>query len=822
MADVYLATDTQRAVSVALKVMRAELSLDEYFETYFQREASVLQQLQHPNIVRLYELVRDGNLLFLVMDYITGPTLQQHLFTKKLLPTSDAILIARSLATALDFAHSKGVIHRDLKPSNVLLADHGAILLSDFGVARVAGSVTTAASRMGTLAYMSPEQITGGELTPAADQYSLGILLWELLTGRRPFVGETPGLAAGPLGERVMEEHLKYPPPTGVLPADMFPILVRTLAKHAQQRFPTCLDMVNQLITNTGVQPTSAKHWNRKIDDFDSAPTQPPPIALPKPGIGVIATPAAADVVKRFTVAPLSEAPAKLRKRDPILPSFELLDHSVPQQVSEAEINRKTAIIEKTLREFDVQATVIDYLSGPTVTQFAVQPGFVEKAGPDGVVRRQKVRIAQISGLANDLALTLAAGSLRIQAPVPGQSYVGIEVPNQQKSFVNLRGVMESVAFNRIESPLKIALGRDVSGAAVAADLGAMPHLLIAGTTGAGKSVCIAALITGLVMNNSPEDLRLVLVDPKRVELIRFNGLPHLLGRVEVELERIVGTLRWIVREMERRYKKFEEHRVRDLDGHNRKVKRRKEEYLPRIVVVIDELADLMMLAQDEVERNLARLAQMARATGIHLVVATQRPSTDILTGLIKANFPARISFSVASAVDSRVVLDSVGAEALLGQGDMLFLSPDAPAPVRLQGVYVSDAELEKVVEHWVTQSAEQAPAAVIKPAIETEAPVNPAAGPEAPWDALLLQQASVADKDDLIAQAIAVVKEARAASASLLQRKLKLGYSRAERLMDELEEMGIIGREQSGGKTREVLLLDDDAPAGDRDDERD
>ena len=291
MADVYLATDTQRAVSVALKVMRAELSLDEYFETYFQREASVLQQLQHPNIVRLYELVRDGNLLFLVMDYITGPTLQQHLFTKKLLPTSDAILIARSLATALDFAHSKGVIHRDLKPSNVLLADHGAILLSDFGVARVAGSVTTAASRMGTLAYMSPEQITGGELTPAADQYSLGILLWELLTGRRPFVGETPGLAAGPLGERVMEEHLKYPPPTGVLPADMFPVLVRTLAKHARQRFPTCLDMVNQLITNTGVQPTSAKLWNRKIDDFDSAPTQPPPIALPKPGVGVIAAP---------------------------------------------------------------------------------------------------------------------------------------------------------------------------------------------------------------------------------------------------------------------------------------------------------------------------------------------------------------------------------------------------------------------------------------------------------------------------------------------------------------------------------------------------
>ena len=401
---------------------------------------------------------------------------------------------------------------------------------------------------------------------------------------------------------------------------------------------------------------TTGLNWRHVIDLFIAMQQRRLPAEIPSPVLqraqsrkrrapAAAGPPAAADVVPRFRVTPLVEAPAKLRKRDPVLPSFELLDHSVPQQVSEAEINRKTAIIERTLREFDVLATVIDYLSGPTVTQFAVQPGFVEKAGPDGVVRRQKVRIAQISGLANDLALTLAAGSLRIQAPVPGQSYVGIEVPNQQKSFVNLRGVMESAAFNQIESPLKIALGRDVSGAAVAADLGAMPHLLIAGTTGAGKSVCIAALITGLVMNNTPEDLRLVLVDPKRVELIRFNGLPHLLGRVEVELERIVGTLRWIVREMERRYKKFEEHRVRDLDGHNRKVKRRKEEYLPRIVVVIYELADLMMLAQDEVERNLARLAQMARATGIHLVVATQRPSTDILTGLIKANFPARISF---------------------------------------------------------------------------------------------------------------------------------------------------------------------------------
>ena len=325
----------------------------------------------------------------------------------------------------------------------------------------------------------------------------------------------------------------------------------------------------------------------------------------------------------------------------------------------------------------------------------------MDKSVIDGEAK-QKVRVAQIASLSRDLALALSADRLRIEAPVPGRPYVGIEVPNTRSAMVRLRPILESDAFNKINSPLAIALGRDVSGSPVVADLARMPHLLIAGTTGSGKSVCIAAITACLVMNNTPEDLRLVMADPKMVELVRFNGLPHLYGKVETEIERIMGVLRWTVAEMDRRYKLLEASRSRNIDSYNRKVRRRKgEQPLPQIVVLIDELADMMMTSPDQTEHNLVRLAQMARATGIHLVVATQRPSTDVVTGLIKANFPARISFAMASSIDSRVILDSVGAESLLGRGDMLYLAPEAPAPMRSQGVWVTDQEIERVITFW-------------------------------------------------------------------------------------------------------------------------
>ncbi len=521
---------------------------------------------------------------------------------------------------------------------------------------------------------------------------------------------------------------------------------------------------------------------------------------------------------QRFTVAAHHDRRlTEPRRRSKLLPPLKLLGEGEPLRPSEAEINRNAETIEHTLQEFGVPAEVIDFRVGPAVTQFAVQPGFVEKAGKDGNVRRHKVRVAQISNRASDLTLALSARSIRVEAPVPGQSFVGIEVPNRQKTNVGLRGVIESQAFHSINSPLAIALGRDVSGAPVAADLGAMPHLLIAGTTGSGKSVCITSIVTCLICNNGPADLRLVMVDPKKVELLRFNGLPHLLGRVEVELDRIIGTLRWMVREMDSRYRKLEKIGARDLDDYNNKIQRRRgEEKMPRIVVVVDELADLMMMAQNETEQTLVRLAQMARATGIHLLVATQRPSTDILTGLIKANFPARISFAVASSTDSRVILDTTGAESLLGQGDMLFLSPDAPAPMRIQGVFTSDAEVDEIVAHW--REHEAADAADDDPAAEDETRLQMQAQ-VAPWDDLLRQRAQVADKDDQILQAVAVVKRHRTASASLLQRKLKIGYPRAARLMDELFEMGVVGEPRQGGKTREVLLQSGDTADGSMDD---
>jgi len=494
---------------------------------------------------------------------------------------------------------------------------------------------------------------------------------------------------------------------------------------------------------------------------------------------------------KQFKVDQKDERPKEPLQRDDQLPPLKLLIDERESRPDERHINQRAGLIEQTLAEFGVPAKVIGFQIGPTVTQFAVEPGFIEKPGAsdEEIARLRKVRVSQITSLGRDLALALSAERLRVQAPVPGRPYVGIEVPNSKSSVVRLRPVLETEAFYKVGSPLALALGRNVSGEPVIADLAAMPHLLIAGTTGSGKSVCIAAFTSCLVMNNAPEDLRLVMIDPKMVELVRFNGLPHLYGKVETDLERILGVLRWVVAEMDQRYMALEQSRSRNIDTYNRKARRRKDgQTMPRIVVMIDELADLMMSAPEVTEHSLVRLAQMARAVGIHLVVATQRPSTDVVTGLIKANFPSRMSFAVASSVDSRVILDTSGAESLLGRGDMLFLPPEAGSPVRIQGVWVTDQEVEKVISFWQ------------KTYEKTEAQPPP-------WDEMLEQEAVLADRDELVEKAIEIVARTQRASASMLQRQLRIGYPRASRLMDELEEMGIVGPSQGGGREREVLV---------------
>ena len=486
-----------------------------------------------------------------------------------------------------------------------------------------------------------------------------------------------------------------------------------------------------------------------------------------------------------------------------VLPDInEILEPGVQPEDDSENDRQRARVIEDTLRSFGAPAHVVDIKRGPTITLFGVEPDFVETRNG-----KTRVRVSKITALADDLALALAAARIRIQAPVPGKGYIGIEVPNRQVSLVALQDIIQSNAYQNLKSPLKVALGKDVSGNPVAADLTAMPHLLIAGTTGAGKSVCINDILTCFLLNMTPDQLRLILVDPKRVELTGYNGIPHLLSPVIVEAEHVVGALQWMMREMDNRYRKFSETHTRNIADYNAMCEAEGEKTLPYLVIVIDELADLMMLAPDETERSITRLAQLARATGIHLIIATQRPSTDILTGLIKANFPARIAFAVASSVDSRVILDQPGAERLLGRGDMLFQAPDAAAPVRIQGAYISDQEINRLAAYWrgftVSQNAPERPDQ--SAAFQTDH--HGVALKQTPlWEEMEEEN----DLDPKFYEAVDIIREEGQASISMLQRKMRIGYTRSARMIDKMEEKGIIGPPDPRTQIREVLPEDD------------
>jgi S-DNA-T family DNA segregation ATPase FtsK/SpoIIIE len=421
----------------------------------------------------------------------------------------------------------------------------------------------------------------------------------------------------------------------------------------------------------------------------------------------------------------------------------------------------------------------------------------------------RKVRVSRIVNLANDLALALSAAPIRIEAPIPGRPYVGVEVPNLTTNVVTLRHMMESDRFFRARGPIKLALGQDVSGQAVVTDLTTMPHLLIAGATGSGKSVCINAIVACMLSSHTPETLRLLMVDPKMVELVNYNGIPHLLAPVVTDLERVVGVLSWATREMDRRYKLFAKEGCRNIISYNDKMAKAGKDILPYIVIIIDELADLMMMAPDEVERTITRIAQMARATGMHLIIATQRPSVNVVTGLIKANFPARIAFAVTSQIDSRVILDTPGAERLLGRGDMLYMASDSAKLQRVQGVFVSDQELNRLVRFW--QGLNPVPERKREPGQVPENMVQ-----KSLWEEYKQIEQAVAEsqQDEMLEKAIEVVREQGRASVSLLQRRLRVGYARAARLIDEMEEQGIIGPDEGGGRARPVLVTQADDEA--------
>ncbi len=743
------------------------------------------------------------------------------------------------------------------------LTDVWQIAAAQAGGGYVGGLVTyvltTALGNLGAIATLMIVGVVAGVLVSGITRADVSALLQGLARDRQQATTSSP-LATPPPVER----------PIPLNPAPQSETAVQRALPLSPAIVPPEPEAPPETAHETAVPGT------RKTKENGRAQPRPARPQLPNTAVPPAQIPTPIFLGRQGDTAPNSVAPSTGSMGEswklPLI--ADILEAGTDQELNSSSIREQVEIIEHTLESFGAPATVVEINQGPTITQFGVEPNFLEMRGG----KRTKVKVGKIASLADDLALALAAQSIRVQAPVPGKGYVGIEVPNVSKAVVSLRDVMESAEFQKVaqKSPLAIGLGQNVSGQPIVADLAAMPHLLIAGTTGSGKSVCVNSIIAGLLLMNTPDVLKLVMIDPKRVELTGYNGIPHLAAPVVVEMERVIGTLQWALREMDHRYKLFAEVGARNISDYNKKITRESgREKLAYIVIIIDELADLMMLAPEDTERAITRLAQMARATGIHVVIATQRPSVDVVTGLIKANFPARIAFAVASSTDSRVILDSTGAERLLGQGDMLFQSPDAAAPVRLQGTFVSDAELAKLIGYWraarrfnyipaqesvtrrdephaptplppvlraapaptpvaeeesqppsvpavPTQKEETPPAPQVTlppiPPLPVNLPPRPAPVEERQrplWEELqALEENPPGDyEDELLPEAITAVRKMKKASTSLLQRHFRIGYTRAARLIDMMEEQGVIGPPTGTSKAREVLPWENDNP---------
>ncbi len=547
----------------------------------------------------------------------------------------------------------------------------------------------------------------------------------------------------------------------------LFNTSLTTIFEMVSQAFGFLKDKMWDPFFNRPAPAFDAKRATMKVSGIDPMPRPVLPAVNPK------AAPARETLVADQVVQKAA-GHAHVWKYPPL----SLLSDKVGAPADRGDVKKQADVIGRSLESFGIQARVAEINGGPAVTQYALELS-------------SGTKIAKISNLQHDIALALATptGTVRIEAPIPGKSLVGIEVPNRTLEVVALKPLLATEEMAKQKSKLSVVLGRDTASKPMIVDIGRMPHCLIAGTTGSGKSACLNAFITSLLYRNSPDELKLILIDPKRVEMSNYNDIPHLLCPVITDSDKILSSLKWAMSEMDRRYKTFQSVGVRNIQAYN---EMSGFQALPNIVIIIDELADLMMFAPVEVEDAITRLAQLARATGIHLVVATQRPSVDVITGLIKANIPCRIAFNVSSGVDSRVILDSPGAEKLLGRGDMLFMPPDASKPMRVQGVFVQDGEINNVIKFIKENSAgpEYIPEV-------TEMPIGRVGGKGGD---------SGMDRDDLFEEAVRTIVQYEKASASLLQRRLRVGYARAARLMDELEESGIIGPGE-GSKPRDVLI---------------
>ena len=484
-------------------------------------------------------------------------------------------------------------------------------------------------------------------------------------------------------------------------------------------------------------------------------------------------------------------------KKEYKFPPLSLLHTDHAKGESQSDVAKNASIIESTLKSFGVMARVIHASVGPTVTRFELRPEVGVRVsrieGLSNELAMAGVKISRITSLADDIALNLAVADVRMEAPIPGKSAVGIEIPNSRSASVPLRDVLDSSEFKNGKGHILVALGKDITGKPVVTDLSKMPHLLIAGSTGSGKSVCINSIITSIIYHSRPEDVKLMLIDPKVVELSVYNGIPHLRTEVITNMKKAEGALNWAVREMEARYQLFAGARVRNIEGYN---KQNPDKKMPYILIIVDEFADLMNVAAKEVEVLIQRLTQKARAAGIHLILATQRPSADVITGVIKSNIPSRIAFMVESALNSRIILDEGGAETLLGKGDMLFKQAGALTTVRIQGAFISDEEVEAVVDYVRKECMEQEKAPVTYEPIDLSVPEkNENTGTE-----------EEEEQDSLLEEAAEWVLDTKRASVSALQRRFRIGYTRAGRLMDSMERLGIVGPAE-GAKPRDILM---------------
>ena len=543
--------------------------------------------------------------------------------------------------------------------------------------------------------------------------------------------------------------------------------------------------IVRRQRTTEGAGPTRARAALEGVDAAVPAETGNGAVLVGAPDATTETGETGDELDAEPVVADGSDAALERIERTWELPTLDLLADAPPSSAAQMDLTAKGLRIRDTLAHFGIGVKVARIQEGPVVTQYAldVEPG---------------IKLSRIEGLADNLALALSARSIRIQAPIPGEPFVGVEIPNSAFDLVTLKEVLGSANFDEIavRSKLAFALGQDVAGQPFSADLSKMPHVLIAGATGSGKSVCVNSIICSFLMRADPTEVKLILIDPKRVEMAQYRGIPHLYTEVIVEPDRAVNALKWTVGTMEARYHAFAQHGVRNIGGYNEML-RAGEPRMPYIVVIIDELADLMMVSAYEVEATITRIAQLARATGIHLVVATQRPSVQVITGLIKANIPSRIAFAMTSGVDSRTILDTTGAEDLLGRGDMLYQPIDAPRAVRLQGVLVTDGEIDGLARHWRAQGPPQYRPEITAPRRDGHPGGRP--GEEDADDGA----------DPLLHQAVDIVRRNDKASASLLQRRLRIGYARAARILDQMEDRGIVGP-ADGSRFREVLVTSD------------